>query len=175
MTRETYEQSLLGSLALTSNEEIQALKEVLDYVFSFFFFEKEITDEIYHWDWTPRLFLKQLPIVSLSAITAKVEWEWKDISNWTVLVQDMWFIYNENYGFPRWYSNIKVSYTAGYEKVPADLNWAIKQYFPIYLQNKEMQWIKNESIDDYSVTFDKSTPSDIQQVFNKYSGVKYYV
>lgn len=139
---------------------------VLWEVFSFFSFTKKIEWEIYHWSWTPKLFLKTLPVQTIENIYVSDGTEWTAVS-WYTLVQDMWFIFYP-LTFTRWYSNWKIDYTAWYDDVPGDLYQAIVQYVWFMEKQIESNGIKSEAIDDYSISFDKTIPQNIVDVFNKY-------
>lgn len=140
---------------------------VLSYVFSFAPLKKTITWEVYHWSGTQKLFVKTRPLVSVQLLEYSVGNTWYPIEEYTPVL-DMWFIYLINSIFPKWYSNIRVNYTWWYETIPGDLQGAIISMIEHEIMNRKSAGLKSESIDDYSVSFDKTMPNHIANVFSKY-------
>lgn len=140
---------------------------VLSYVFSFAPLKAVITWEIYHWSGTQKLFVKTRPLVSVELLEYCVNNTWYEITNFTPVL-DLWFIYLSDSVFPKWYSNIRVNYTWWYDDIPGDLQGAIISMIEHEIMNRKSAWLKSESIDDYSVSFDKSIPTHIANIFSKY-------
>lgn len=143
---------------------------------------RTITSEKYDGTGESRLFLKEYPITSVTAVKS---WDsYNNVVSYTYTEHTEYTLYaNEGYILFRGktlkgHNNYQITYVAGYAlaDVPYDLKNACAQLCGIMYYNKGKAGIKSESIGSYSVTYDKGNasimgipvPDDIAGVIRQY-------
>lgn len=124
--------------------------------------------EIINWNAQNEIVLKNYPVNTLTSIEV---WWWDDfeeISKWFVLEEKIWRIFF-SHPIQRGFQNYKITYNGGYTEIPADLTLASLKLASKYYNTRTSDWIKWESVNWDSLSFDVSEiPNDILVILNNY-------
>lgn len=130
--------------------------------------------ENYNWDGSQILFLKNYPIKTVSEVAYNTGT--RTTPTRTVISADSYYPDNNKWqivfpsmSIPRWFWNIKVTYRAWYETLPANLELAIKLLCWNIINKKDAQGIDSESVQWTSLSYSKEEMSDeIKQLLDPY-------
>ena len=145
------------------------------------------TSERYDGNSCDKIFLRQYPIISVSALTLNNQTvseatDYDDYDGyWIEPVVKGIKLTGCLYRVDKWdigWQNIKISYTAGFATIPSDLDMAcqlvIRSLYNLYINSGGK---KSESIGKYSYTYEDLSPAvreEISKVLNNYIPMNYY-
>jgi|WetSurMetagenome_2_1015567.scaffolds.fasta_scaffold06367_7 hypothetical protein len=117
--------------------------------------ETEYTDEIYDGPGTEALCLKNRPITEIAEITV-FDIAVEEVTNyydygWYLKDNDSGIVWN-NLCWPPGRGIIKVSYTAGFDPIPADIFLGALEMVKFYRETTEKTGILSEVLGDYSIS-----------------------
>ena len=120
--------------------------------------------------------LNQYPIIEIKAVYYNSwtgeEPNWEEVNKGSLEVSPLiWKLYFRS-PIIRWFQNYKIEYTAWYSEIPADLTLATIKMASRYYNNSTSDWVKSETVNGDSISFDSSEiPSDIMVVLSNYRDV----
>ncbi len=159
------------ALGITSSDDdnllTRQINAVTDYIESYCgrrFKDTTYTDEYYDGDGETDLILKQFPITDTAEIS--ITFVSDDVE--TAVDNDDLEFYNDEgmIYYPRWprgRKNIKITYSAGYATIPADLAQACIELVATIHNRRKTGGAKSESIGDYSITYGDLEASPLAQ------------
>jgi len=150
-------------------------------------FEEETYTHLFNWKWEYEFLLKQYPVSVLTSF----KYNTGSFSSpvWTDFDAESYKLEPENgkiwmmFSLPKWIQNIQAIYTAWYvwysewppiveSEIPAEISQAVIQLTAYYYNWSKSDWIKSENVDWTWVVYDKTIPTNINLILNRYKNVQ---
>lgn len=138
---------------------------------------KDYTDQEYNWEGQREFILDQFPVNSLTSFQYNTWTLWNPI--WSDFDPDtykldpkVWKIFL-GFNLLRGFQNIRVTFNAGYDPIPADIEFATIKIAAWNYNTRNADWIVSESVDGASIRFgeNKKVSEEVLLILDPYKNV----